>query len=78
MPEIIISIWFIVIFIPAIYVVYNCLQCFDYEKILKKGKVKEFKIVYLIGCVGIAFLFASAFTTLIERIYDIANRLAAK
>ena len=78
MPEIIISIWFIVIFIPAIYVVYTCLQCFDYEKILKKGKVKEFKILYFIVCVGIAFLFASAFTSLIERIYDIATKLATK
>ena len=78
MADIIISIWFIVIFIPTIYVVYNCLQCFDYEKILKKGKVKDFKFLYIIVCIGIAFLFASAFTNLIERVYDIVMKLASK
>lgn len=78
MPEVIISIWFIVIFIPAIYVIYNCLQCFDFEKILKRGKTREFKIVYLIVCIALAFLFASAFTEVIERIYQIIITLSTK
>lgn len=78
MPEVIISIWFIVIFIPAIYIVYNCLQCFEYEKFLKKGKTREFKIVYLITCVALAYLFASAFTELIERVYNIIINLSTK
>lgn len=78
MADIIISIWFFIIFIPSIYIAYNSLQCFDYEKILKKGKDREFKIVYFMVCVSIAFLVASAFTELIQRVYDMVMSLATK
>lgn len=78
MPDIIISIWFFVIFIPSIYLIYNLLQCFDYEKILRKHKTKEFKILYFIVCIILAYLFASAFTELIERIYNIVLQISSK
>lgn len=78
MPDIIISLWFFVIFIPSIYVVYNLLQCFDYEKILKKNKERDFKILYFIVCIIIAFLFASAFTEVLERLYNIILKLSSK
>ncbi len=78
MADIIISIWFFIIFIPSIYIAYNSLQCFDYEKILKKGKDREFKIIYFMVCVSIAFLFASAFTELIQKVYDMVMSLSSK
>ncbi len=76
MADIIISIWFFVIFIPGIYIVYTCMQCFDYEKVLKKGKTREFKILFLIMSVIIAFLFAFAFTQVLREIYNIIRNIA--
>lgn len=69
MKEIAISIWFFVIFIPMIYLCYQSLQSLDYEKIVRRGKGREYKILILILSVVLAFLFASAFTTVLERIF---------
>ena len=69
MKEIVISIWFFVIFIPMIYLCYQSLQSLDYEKIVRRGKGREYKILILILSVVLAFLFASAFTTVLERIF---------
>ena len=65
-----ITIWFFAMFVPGIYLFYRCLQCFDYEKILKRGQTVQFKTVYLLVCIILSFLFASAFCGVIERIYD--------
>lgn len=71
MLEIALTIWFFVIFIPTTYLVYVSLQCFDYEKILRKNKVKELKIILFIISVVLAFLFAQCFITIIEKIANI-------
>lgn len=71
MPAWISTIWFFVTFLPMIYLVYNLLKIFDYSKILLKGRVGELKVLLIIVSIGIAFLFASAFVTTIERIANI-------
>jgi uncharacterized membrane protein YwzB len=50
---------------------YISLQCFDYEKILRRGKTRELKIVLFLISVAVAFLFAQCFITIIERIANI-------
>ena len=45
MTETIITIWFFIALIPSTYLIYLCLQCFDYEKILRKGQTKQLKIL---------------------------------
>lgn len=69
------SIWFFIIFIPGIYLTYTSLQCFDFAKLLRNGKVKDFKIIYFMLSVIIAFLFAKAFTEVIERITGLFRSL---
>ncbi|MBP5408477.1 MAG: DUF1146 domain-containing protein [Bacilli bacterium] len=70
-----IIIWFFAMFIPGVYLFYRCLQCFDYEKILKRGQTVQFKIVYFLVCVILSFLFASAFCTVIEKIYEFITNM---
>ena len=70
------AIWFFVIFIPSIYLFYKSLQCFDYEKYIKAGRAREFKIVYVLICIILAFLFALAFTTVLEKIYSFIKGLS--
>ena len=65
------TLWFFVTFIPMIYVVYTLLKIFDYSKILLKGRVGELKALLIIISIGIAFLFASAFVSVVERIADL-------
>ncbi len=74
MLDVILTIWFFIILIPTIYLMYVSLQCFDYEKILRRGKVKELKIVLFIVSVGFAFLFSQCFITIIERIVEIVQK----
>lgn len=71
MLDIALTIWFFVILIPSIYLSYTCLQCFDYEKILRKGKTRELKIVLFLVSIAISFCFAQCFVTIIERIANI-------
>lgn len=71
MLEVALTIWFFIIFIPTTYLVYVSLQCFDYEKILRKNKVKELKIILFIVSVVLGFLFAQCFVTIIEKIANI-------
>lgn len=71
MLDIALTIWFFIILIPATYLIYTSLQCFDYEKILKKGKVRELKIILFIVSVALAFLLSECFVTIIERIANI-------
>lgn len=73
MSELIITIWFFIIFIPVTYLVYLCLQCFDYAKILRKGQTKQLKILLFIISVVLGFLFADCFVTIIEKIFKIIN-----
>ena len=71
MTDTIITIWFFIALIPSTYLIYLCLQCFDYEKILRRGKTRELKIVLFLISVAVAFLFAQCFVTIIERIANI-------
>ena len=71
MLETALTIWFFVVLIPTTYLTYTCLQCFDHEKILRKGKVRELKIILFLISVAISFLFAQCFITIIERIANI-------
>ena len=71
MPAWIATIWFFTTFLPTIYVVYNLLQIFDYSKFLLSGRVGQLKVLLIIISIGIAFLFASAFVSVIERIANL-------
>ena len=75
MENTIITIWFFIIFIPGIYLFYKCLQCFDYEKILKRGQIASFKIVYMLVCIILSYLFAKAFTYVFELIYNFLSNI---
>ncbi len=68
MTNIILSIWFFVVFIPAIYLFYQCLSCLDFEKFVRRGKAREYKILVLLMSFILASLFALAFVEIIERI----------
>lgn len=70
MAQTIITIWFFVLFIPGIYLFYKLMQCFDWEKCLKKGQTASFKIFYTLLSIILSFLFAYAFTSVFERIYE--------
>lgn len=61
------SIWFFIIFIPMVYVCYMLLQCFDYEKILRRGKVRDLRTLMLVASIGLAYLFTQAFLEVINR-----------
>lgn len=69
--DIALTIWFFIVFIPTTYLMYTSLQCFDYEKILRKNKTRELKIVLFLISVAVAFLFAQCFVTIIEKIANI-------
>jgi len=68
MTERVLSMWFFIIFIPMTYLVYVLLTCFNYEKVLRKNRVRDLKILLIIVSVGISYLFAQAFLEVIERI----------
>lgn len=74
MLDTVLTIWFFVILIPSVYLIYTSLQCFDYEKILKRNKVRELKIILFIISVCLGFLFAQCFVTIIERIANIIQK----
>ena len=65
------TLWFFLTFLPMIYLVYTLLKIFDYSKILLKGRAGELKALLLIISIGIAFLFASAFVEVIQRIANL-------
>ena len=74
MLDTILTIWFFVILIPSVYLIFISLQCFDYEKILKRNKVRELKIILFIVSVALGYLFAQCFVTIIERIANIIQK----
>ena len=65
------TLWFFLTFIPMVYLVYTLLKIFDYSKILLRGRTGELKALLIIISIGIAFLFASAFVEVIERIANL-------
>lgn len=65
------TLWFFLTFLPMVYLVYTLLKIFDYSKILLRGRAGELKALLLIISIGIAFLFASAFVEVIERIANL-------
>lgn len=65
------TLWFFITFLPMVYVVYSLLKIFDYSKILLRGRVGELKVLLIIISICIAFLFASAFVGVIERIANL-------
>lgn len=76
MIDLIITIWFFVLFIPGIYVAYTAMQSINWEKIMKRGKTREFKILYIAMSVILSFLFATAFCEVIQRISDAINSIS--
>ena len=73
MTDTILTIWFFIFLIPSTYLIYLCLQCFDYEKILRRGQTKQLKILLFIISVGFGFLFSECFVSIIERISKIID-----
>ena len=65
------TLWFFLTFLPMVYLVYTLLKIFDYSKILLRGRAGELKALLLIISIGIAFLFASAFVEVVERIANL-------
>lgn len=65
------TLWFFITFLPMIYVTYTLLKIFDYSKIILKGTTGYLKALLIIISIGIAFLFASAFVSVIERIANL-------
>ena len=68
MEDRILSMWFFIIFIPLVYAFYNLMKSFDFQKILRKNKIRELKIMMIIVSVGFSYLFAQAFLEVIDRI----------
>lgn len=62
---------YFIIMIPGIFLFYYLLQSFNYEKILKAGKVKEFRILYILICVILASLLAWSVVEAIARLTQI-------
>lgn len=75
MADTIITIWFFALFIPGIYLFYKLMQCFDFEKILKRGQTTSFRILYTLVSIILSFLFAFAFTSVLERIYQFFSNI---
>ncbi len=76
MANTIITIWFFVLFIPGIYLFYKLMQCFDWEKCLKRGQSTNFKFFYILLSIILSFLFATAFTSVFERIYEFLGNIS--
>lgn len=60
--------WFFILFIPMVYVVYNLLTIFDYEKFLRANKVPQLKVLLLIISIGISYLFTESIISVLEKI----------
>lgn len=60
------SIWFFIIFIPMTYLCYVLLMCFDFEKILRRNKTKDLRMLMIIISVGLAYIFTEAFLAVIN------------
>lgn len=59
---------YLIIFIPMIYIIYNLLKAFDFQKILRKGQIGQLKVLMIVISVGLSYLFASAIVEVIERL----------
>ncbi|MDD3191338.1 MAG: DUF1146 family protein [Bacilli bacterium] len=59
---------FFTCFLPMIYAFYQCLTAFDYEKVLRRGKVRELKFILLIISIGFSYLFAEAVVGVVQYI----------
>jgi len=68
MSDAFITATFFIIFIPGVYVVYNLLKAFDYEKILRRGQIGQLKVLMVIVSIGLSFLLATAVVEMIERL----------
>lgn len=64
----VLTMWFFIVFIPLIYVVFQLLMAFDVEKILRRNKIRELKMLMILISIGLSFLVASAFIEVLERI----------
>jgi len=58
MTDTIIAITYMVIFIPGIFLFYFLMQGFQYEKLIKAGKVAYFKAFYILICIILSGLLA--------------------
>ncbi len=68
MDDRVLVMWFFILFIPMVYVVYNLLTIFDYEKFLRANKVPQLKVLLLIISIGISYLFTESIISVLEKI----------
>lgn len=68
MDDRVLVMWFFILFIPTIYLVYNLLTIFNFEKVLRANKVQQLKLLMIIISVGISYLFAESIIAVIEKI----------
>lgn len=68
MDDRVLVMWFFILFIPMVYVVYNLLTIFDYEKFLRANKVPQLKVLLFIISIGISYLFTESIISVLEKI----------
>lgn len=66
-PQITITLY-IVVFLVVSVLTYHSLTAFDFEKILRRNKVRELYFLLYLASFIVGFLAAEAITTLLERI----------
>lgn len=49
----------IIIYIISVLIAMIGLSCFHFEKYIKKSKIKEFYVFYIVASVALGYLFAS-------------------
>lgn len=68
MDDRVLVMWFFILFIPMVYVVYNLLTIFDYEKFLRANKVPQLKVLLFIISIGISYLFTESIISVLDKI----------
>ncbi len=68
MDDRVLVMWFFILFIPMVYVIYNLLTIFDYEKFLRANKVPQLKVLLFIISIGISYLFTESIISVLEKI----------
>lgn len=49
----------IIIYIISVFAAMIGLSCFQFEKYIKRGKVREFYVFYIVASIALGYLFAS-------------------
>lgn len=72
MADILIDVWFLVLMFGLSAIVYRTFQAIDYSKIFRRNSTWEIRTLVLLLSIAIAYLVASAFISVLERIMSIA------